>query len=69
MILLDFYQLGHYTPEHWTASKYSYPSGIEFDVRDPYTLMFHKAMVSIPLDTESDLNILHPDGKTNLKWS
>lgn len=32
MIALDFYQLGHYTPEHWTATKYSYPTAIEFDV-------------------------------------
>lgn len=69
MNLLDFYQLGQYTPELWTSAKYSFPTGIEFDVRNPYTLMYHKAMVSIPMEADAEYSVLHPDGKTTLKWS
>lgn len=69
MYILDVYQLGHFTPEMWTSARYSYPTGIDFDVRDPYTLMYHKALVSIPMTADDEMKVLHPDGRTSLKWS
>jgi hypothetical protein len=69
MYVLDLYQLGNFTPELWSSARYSYPTGIDFDVSHPYTLMYHKALVSIPIAAEDDTAVWSADGKTPITYS
>ena len=44
--ILDHYQLNNYVEEYWVPSRYSHPTAIAFNVSEPYTLSFHKGLIS-----------------------
>lgn len=35
--LLDYYHAGNYTSEFWQPARYTYSSGIDYDIHNPYT--------------------------------
>lgn len=61
--LLDWYQSGHFQPEQWTSARYSFPTGIDFDIHDPYTMTYHKAVVHQSTDGSEETKMYNPDGK------
>ncbi len=67
--ILDHYQLNNYVEEYWIPSRYSYPTGICFNVSEPYTLSFHKGLVSYTQDGDPATAVLNPDAQTPIRYS
>ncbi len=67
--VLDFYVQGNRVPEIWAPAHYSYPTGIDFDIHEPYTMTYHKGLVSFYNEGPSESRVWHPDAKTTIKYS
>lgn len=61
--LLDWYQSGHFQPEMWFSSRYSFPTGIDLDIHDPYTMTYHKAVVHKVQEGGQETRLYTPDDK------
>lgn len=46
ILLLDVYHGQKHVPEFWAPSRYTAPTGIDFDIHDPFTMVFHKSVVA-----------------------
>jgi hypothetical protein len=66
---LDYYQLGHYVPEIWASARYSYPTGIDFDIHEPYTMTYHKGLISFTTEGPKETRVYHPDAKTPINYT
>jgi len=63
--LLDYYHSRHYVQEYWQPARYHYQTGIDYDIHDPYTDAFNKALVASYVGT-GGLAAAHPQGKQNM---
>jgi len=44
--MLDYYHCHSYVSEFWQPARFHFQSGIDYDIHDPYTDAFNKALVS-----------------------
>ncbi len=65
--ILDRYHASGYIGELWTAPRYSYHGGIDFDIHEPFTMAFHKGIVSYVKPEMSVAGANHPDRESGIK--
>ena len=65
--LLDYYHKGNFVQEFWQPPRYNYHGGIDFDIHEPFTLAFHKGMVSYTKPELSVSGANHPDRQSGVK--
>jgi hypothetical protein len=63
--LLDYYHGSHYVQEFWDPARFHYQTGIDYDVHDPYTDAFVKAMTANYVG-KGGLAAAHPSGKVDM---
>ena len=63
--ILDYYHSNNYVQEFWQPARYHYPSGIDYDIHDPYTDGPNKMMV-YNWSANAGFPGLHPDGKSSM---
>jgi len=66
-LILNRYQFSNAQPEIWATARYSFPTGLDFDIHDPYTMAFHKGLVSFYTEGPSETKIYNTDTKTSIK--
>lgn len=65
-MLLDRYHAGDYTEEFWQPARFSYGSGIDYDIHNPYTDGYNQMMVRNWM-AKGGFPGIHPDGKSSIK--
>jgi len=66
---LDYYQLGSYHQELWASARYSEPTGIDFDIHEPYNMAAHRQVVTRGTTGEPDTAALNPAGTGPITYS
>jgi hypothetical protein len=66
-LILDYYHEARYVAEFWAPARYTAPTGIDFDIHDPFTMAFHKGVVSYHTEAASFTKSYNPDAKTPIK--
>lgn len=64
--LLDAYHAGDYTEEFWQPARFSYTTGIDYDIHNPYTDGYNQMMVRNWM-AKGGFPGIHPDGKSSIK--
>lgn len=65
-LLLDRYHAGNYTEEFWQPARFSFTSGIDYDIHNPYTDGYNQMMVRNWM-AKGGMAAMHPDGKSQIK--
>ncbi len=60
--LLDYYHRLNYVPEFWQPARFHYPTGIDYDIHDPFTDAFNRKLVA-SFHGKSGFAAGHPSGK------
>jgi hypothetical protein len=66
IFMLDAYHASDYKSEFWQPARFTYSSGIDYDIHNPYTDAFNQMMVRNWM-AKGGMPALHPDGKSNIK--
>jgi hypothetical protein len=64
--ILDSYHSGSYVSEFWQPARFTYTTGIDYDIHNPYTDAYNKQMTSNWM-AKGGFGALHPDGKSTVK--
>lgn len=64
--ILDYYHAGSYVSEFWQPARFSYATGIDYDVHNPYTDGYNQMMYRNWM-AKGGFGALHPDGKSQVK--
>jgi solute carrier family 25 (mitochondrial oxoglutarate transporter), member 11 len=65
-IMLDRYHAGDYTAEYWQPARFSFTSGIDYDIHNPHTDGYNQMMVRNWM-AKGGIPGTHPDGKSQIK--
>jgi hypothetical protein len=60
--MLDIYHSRNHVPEYWQPARFNYQTGIDYDIHDPFTDAFNKALVA-SYSGPGGLPAAHPSGK------
>lgn len=63
--LLDYYHAKHYVQEFWQPARFTYHSGIDYDIHEPFTDAFNKQLVASYAGS-GGLPAAHPSGKDSM---
>jgi solute carrier family 25 oxoglutarate transporter 11 len=64
--LLDWYHATDNVSEFWSPARFHVTTGIDYDIHNPYTDAYNKAMVSSWMG-KAGTPPMHPDGKSQIK--
>lgn len=67
--LIDFYRQTNSEREVWASARYSYPTGIDFDIHEPFTMAYHKGLIHRHNTGGSESGLYNLDQKTPIKYS
>lgn len=63
--MLDIYHARHYDQEFWQPARFNYQTGIDYDIHDPYTDAFNKALVA-SYSGKGGFSGAHPNAKDGM---
>ena len=64
--LLDYYHNADYVSEFWQPARFSFQTGIDYDIHNPYTDGYNQMMVRNWM-AKGGFGAIHPDGKSQIK--
>ena len=64
--MLDYYHASNKVSEFWAPARYSWATGIDYDIHNPYTDGFNMLM-NTRVNAKGGAGYMHPDGKSNIK--
>lgn len=63
--ILDYYHAGSYVAEFWQPARFHFPTGIDYDIHDPYTDAFNQHLVASYVGP-GGFPAAHPNGKDHI---